>query len=120
MKRREFLKTSSLTGAAALSSLSGAEAFAEQPGREYYELRVYEMPTGNRKSVVGDSLSNAAIPAWNRIGVKPVGVFTVYAGSNALMLYVLVPYPDLETFQSAPERLAADAEYRKAAADYLG
>lgn len=119
MKRRVFLKTSSLTGAAMLSGLSGLEAAAGQAPREYYELRVYEMPTGNRKNVLNDYLSKAAIPAWNRLGIKPVGVFGAVSGVNALMLYVLIPYPDLEAFQAAPAKLADDGEYRKAAADYL-
>ncbi len=120
MKRRQFLKTSSLTGAAALSGWSSVESLAEQPRREYYELRIYEMPTGTRKNVLNDYLSKAAIPAWNRLGIKPVGVFGVVSGSNALMLYVLIPHPDLETFQSVSDRLAADTEYQKAAVDYLG
>lgn len=120
MKRRDFLKTSGLTGAAALSGWSGLEAAAQETGREYYELRTYEMPTGGRKTVLNDYLSKAAIPAWNRLGIRPVGVFTVLSGSNALMLYVLIPYPDLESFQSSAERLAADVEYQKAGAEYLG
>jgi hypothetical protein len=56
----------------------------------------------------------------NGLGIKPVGVFNVVSGSNALNLYVLIPYPNLETFLAAPTKLAADAEYQKAAADYLG
>jgi hypothetical protein len=120
MKRRAFLKTSSLAGAAVLSGGAGAAVLAAPGGREFYELRVYEMPTGNRKAVLNDYLAKAAIPAWGRLGVGPVGAFTVVSGANALMLYVLVPYPDLEAFVSAPAKMAADAEYKKAAADYLG
>ena len=120
MKRREFFKASSLAGAAALSPWPGRESAAQQPQREFYELRVYEMPTGNRKGVLNNYLSDAALPAWNRLGIKPVGVFNVVSGSNALMLYVLIPYPDLEAFLTAPAKLAADAQNQKAAADYLG
>jgi hypothetical protein len=119
MKRREFLTQSSIAGAAMLSGAAVGEARADAARQEYYEFRVYEMPTGNRKAVLQDYLSKAAIPAWNRIGVKPVGAFTVVSGANALRLYVLVPYPDLDAFQSAPARLAADAEYQQAAAPYL-
>ena len=120
MKRRAFLKTSSLAGAAVLSGGSGLEAVAPAASREFYELRVYEMPTGNRKAMLNDYLAKAAIPAWNRLGIGPVGVFTVVSGANALMLYVLVPYPDLDAFLATPAKLAADAEYKKTAADYLG
>lgn len=120
MKRRDFLRTSSLTGAAALSGWSPLEAVAHEAQREFYELRTYEMPTGNRKTVLNDYLEKAAIPAWNRAGIGPVGVFGVLSGANALMLYVLVPYPDLATFQAVPGKLASDAGYQKAAAEYLG
>ncbi len=120
MKRREFLKTSSVAGTAALSGWSATQASAQPGQQEFYELRVYEMQTGNRKTVLNDYLSKAAIPGWNRLGIKPVGVFSVVSGNNALMLYVLIPYPSLEAFLTAPAKLAEDAEYRQAAADYLG
>ena len=98
MKRRAFLKTSSLAGAAVLSGGSSLASMAAPAGREFYELRVYEMPTGNRKAALNDYLEKAAIPAWNRLGISPVGVFTVVSGANALTLYVLIPYPDLDAF----------------------
>ena len=120
MKRREFLKTTSLAGGAALSMWPGGRALAQSAPREFYELRTYEMQTGNRKTVLNDYLAKACVPAWNRLGVTPVGVFNVVSGSNALLLYVLIPYPTVETFLAAPARLAADEEYRKAAAAYLG
>ena len=120
MKRRDFLRTSSLAGGAALSSWAGAEALAQGPGaREFYELRVYEMPTGNRKAVLNEYLEKAYIPAMNRLGSAPVGVFPVVSGSNALNLFVLTPYPDLAAFAAAPSKLAADADYQKAGAAYL-
>ena len=119
MKRRSFLKASSVTGAAMLSGWSGLEPLAAQAQQEFYELRVYEMPTGNRKAVLNDYLEKAAIPAWNRLGIAPVGVFGVLSGANALMLHVLIPYRDLDWFLSTPATLASDAQYCKAAAEYL-
>jgi hypothetical protein len=117
MERRDFLK-SAAAGAAA-SGLTLGQASAQQQ-REFYELRIYDMQTGNRKSVLNNYLEKAAIPGWNRLGSKPVGVFNVVYGANALNLYVLIPYPTLDAFLTAPEKLAADAEYQKAAAEYLG
>jgi hypothetical protein len=119
MKRRDFLKTSSIAGGAALSSWAGGAALAQESSREFYELRTYEMPTGNRKAVLNDYLEKAWIPALNRLGIRPVGVFTVLSGSNALNLFALIPYPSLEHLLSAPGKLAADAEYLKAAGPYL-
>jgi hypothetical protein len=120
MKRREFIRTSSLAGGAVLSSWAAGEALAQGAGaREFYELRIYEMPTGNRKAVLNEYLEKAYIPAMNRLGSAPVGVFQVVSGSNALNLFVLTPYPDLGALTAAPSKLAADAEYQKAAAAYL-
>jgi hypothetical protein len=120
MKRREFLKTSSIAGGAVLSSWAGGEALAQDaPAREFYELRTYEMPTGNRKAVLNEYLEKAFIPAMNRLGSKPVGVFSVVSGSNALNLFVLVPHASLESFLAAPAKLAGDPAYQKAASAYL-
>jgi hypothetical protein len=118
MKRRDFLTHSTLAGGAVLAGWPG-DVLAQEPSREFYELRVYEMQTGNRKAVLHDYLERACLPALNRLGSTPVGVFTVLSGANALSLYVLVPYPDLASFAAAPSRLAADTEYQKAAAPYL-
>jgi hypothetical protein len=119
MKRRAFLKATSAAGTAAITGWSADHAFAQMETREFYELRIYEMQTGNRKTVLNDYLSKAAIPAWNRLGIKPVGVFNVVSGANALALYVLIPFQDMPAFLSAPAKLAADADYQKAAAEYL-
>jgi hypothetical protein len=118
MERRDFLKTAA--AGAAFSGLGLSQAMAQEGQREFYELRIYDMQTGNRKSVLNNYLEKAAIPAWNRLGIKPVGIFGIVYGANALNLYVLIPHPSLDSFLSTPEKLASDAEYQKAAAEYLG
>jgi len=117
MDRRTFLQTSSLAGASLVAGV-GARAAVVPGEREFYELRVYEMQTGNRKAALHDYLK-ACIPAWNAAGVGPVGVFSVVSGANALQLFVLVPYPSLEAFLTVPAKLAADPNVRKAAEPYL-
>ena len=120
MKRRDFIKASAAAGIAAHPAGTMARAYAQSDTRDFYELRTYEMQTGNRKTVLNDYLSKAAIPAWNRMGIKPVGVFSVLSGSNALLLYVLIPHPNLPSLTTTPAALAADADYQKTAAAYLG
>jgi hypothetical protein len=77
------------------------------------------MQTGNRKAVLNEYLEKAFIPAMNRLGSRPIGVFTVVSGSNALNLFVLVPHLSLESFHTTPAKLAVDPEYQKAASAYL-
>lgn len=119
MERRKFLTASSLAGAAAWAGWTET-ALAGESSQEFYELRIYEMPGGTRKNLLQDYLAKAAIPAWNRIGIKPVGAFNVVSGANSQELFVLLPYPSMEAFLGAPAKMAADAEYQKAAAEYLG
>ena len=122
MKRREFLKTSaaatSLLGLSASVS-SAAPDSAMHPEREYYELRAYRLAPEAHHEHLDAYFERAAIPALNRLGVSPVGAFTEINPTDSNVLYVLLTYPTLDSFASAGDRLNADGEYLKAAADYL-
>jgi hypothetical protein len=95
-----------------------AAAYGERP--QYYEVRVYSAHTDQQRQRINDYWQNAAIPAYNRMGIKPVGVFTEQEASDTNKVYVLIPCDSLEVFGSIPANLAADADYQKAAADFLG
>lgn len=86
---------------------------------QYYELRVYTTKSEDQQRLVSDYWQNAAIPACNRIGIRPIGVFTELQDSPTNGIYVLIPYDSLEIFAAVPERLATDAAYQKDAAEYL-
>jgi hypothetical protein len=122
MKRREFLRTSlaasSLAGLSASSlSLSAAESSAT--GREYYELRIYRLKAGAKSDLLDSYLETAAIPALNRLGIKPIGVFTERETKEAPAVYALIPYPSLDSFSEAATKLLSDPELQKAGAAYL-
>ena len=86
--------------------------------REYYELRAYRLAAGVGHELLDGYLEKAAIPALNRLGIKPVGVFTEKEPKEPAV-YMLIPYPSLESFSSAGPHMIADAEYQKAGAEYL-
>jgi hypothetical protein len=69
--------------------------------------------------LVDTYLKSAALPAWQRAGVGPVGVFNVMIGDGNPTVYVLIVHKSLDAFAALPERLAADAAYQAAAAPYL-
>lgn len=118
MQRRDFLKTSiATTAVVGLSQAAGLAA--PDGGQQYYELRTYNFKPGAEHKLANDYLEQAALPALNRIGIKPVGIFTELDKPDADTLYVLIPYPSLEAFVTTATRLAADADYLKAGADYL-
>jgi hypothetical protein len=123
VQRRQFL-TSSLAGSALAIETSagylraGAQA-ANGKSREYYELRRYSLQSGPQRKLADGFLHDALIPGLNRLGVAPVGVFTVDVGPESPSLYVLMPSASVETLVTADIRLEQDAEYLKAGAAFL-
>src|SRR6266403_2581347 len=122
MERRTFL-TSSLA-AATLSAVPVAEGqnasgASAGKGRLFYELRRYQLSSGPQKKLCDDFFQGALIPAVNRAGVSPVGVFNVTIGPETPVMYVLLPSASLETLVTLEARLAQDAEYMKSGAAFL-
>jgi len=99
-----------------ISSLTMA-ASSGQP--QYFELRVYSTKSEKQQKLVSDYWQNAAVPAFNRMGIQPIGVFTELEDSPKNKIYVLIPYDSLDVFASVPAKLAADTAYQTAAAEYL-
>lgn len=123
MERRTFL-TSSLA-AAALGTIPAANASAtanlregsptpEAKARLYYELRRYHLNSGPQQKLCDEFFRAALIPAMNRLGITPVGVFNVLIGPDSPTMFVLLPSSSLDTLVTAENRLAQDAEYQKA------
>jgi hypothetical protein len=92
-------------------------AAADKP--QYYELRIYSTQSAEQQKRVNDYWQTAAIPAYNRLGIQPVGVFTEQEDSATNKIYVLIPCDSVEIFAEIPAKLAADAEYQKVAAEFL-
>lgn len=115
MKRREFIKSSLAAGAVAAASSSvvtAAEGKNPAP-REFYELRLYHLRQGPTLKRFDDFYRDVAVPAWNRAGVNPVGVFDVMVGPDAPTKYVLLPFKSLEAMTTAREQFESDAEVLK-------
>jgi hypothetical protein len=122
MERRTFL-TSSLA-AAALSSApasasQGASGSVSSKSRLFYELRRYQLSDGPQKKLCDSFFQSALIPAANRLGITPVGVFSVAIGPETPAMYVLLPSASLEKLVTLELRLAEDAEYMKTGAAFL-
>jgi hypothetical protein len=123
MDRRAFV-----AGTAGLASLGDLLAFpasataAPQDGAtEYYELRAYHLRQGGpQPKRMDDFLRDAAMPAFKRLGIGPVGVFQVVVGPDSPTTYVLIPHTSPESIVTLPVRLASDAAYQTAGAAFLG
>jgi hypothetical protein len=123
VQRRTFL-TSSLAAAALSTAVNASEgrdaaATPENKGRLFYELRRYTLSNGPQRKLCNEFFSDALVPALNRLGITPVGVFDVAIGPLTPSIYVLLPSTSVETLVTAETRLAQDAEYLKAGAAFL-
>jgi hypothetical protein len=121
MNRRDFVKTSVAATSALGLGQSQLLAADNNTGitQELYELRIYTLKPGAEPTKLHEFLRDAAIPAWNRLGSRPIGVFSPRDVAETPLLYVLIPHPSVEAFLNAAQRLAADAAYLKAGAAYL-
>lgn len=116
MKRRQFVAAAALTAA---SSAMTAGAAREDAERQYLELRRWHTLIGSKKGFLEKYLQEAAIPAWNRLGIGPVGVFNVMFGQSSPTLYVLLPHNSLESVVTATRRMLADDEFLSQGAEFL-
>jgi hypothetical protein len=122
MKRRTFLTSTLATAAAGtVPAVSHSEApqGGAATGRLFYELRRYQLSSGPQRKLCNDFFADALIPAVNRLGISPVGVFDLTIGPRTPALYVLLPGASLETLATLEARLAQDSEYLKAGAPFL-
>jgi hypothetical protein len=117
MFRRDFL--SLLPAMPALAGGGQAPSVATEAGPVIYEWRQYSMRTGTEARRLDDYLQNALIPALNRLGHAPVGVFQVTFGLPTPTTFVLTPFASAEALLAREPKLDADAAYTKAAAPHL-
>jgi hypothetical protein len=113
MQRRQFLAASLATSAAAAASSVAAQPSV--PQREFYLLRRYSLLSGPQLKLTENFLAGAMIPALQRLGLGPIGAFRLDIGPETPAYYVLVPSPSIEQLATLNLRLAADAEFLRAA-----
>ncbi len=123
MDRREFLASSLAASAGAAATPAGSAAQPQEEKltspQEYYELRVFHLRRGPQPKLVADFWREAALPALNRAGIRPIGVFNTLIGPESPSVYVLIPYPSLEAWVKVRSHLEEDAEYQRAGAAFL-
>jgi NIPSNAP len=117
MNRRKFLGSS--LSATALAMNTSAQSQESGKGREYYELRRYHLQSGPQQKLVDAFMSEALIPALNRMGMSPIGAFNLYIGPETPCLYLLIPASSLDALVNAELKLAADEEFGKRGAAFL-
>jgi hypothetical protein len=117
MFRRDFL-----TSLAALPAIGIPDEYQTGPATASPDLlvwRQYSLRTGTQPRRLADFLQNAAIPALNRIGHTPMGVFEVVTGLPTPTVFVLTPCSSIESVVTMEGALDKDDAFASAAAAYI-
>ena len=114
MERRQFLAASIATSALALSGKVAAQAPASSM-REFYQLRRYSLKSGAQLKLTENYFADALIPALTRMGMGPIGAFSITIGPETPAYYLLIPGSSIEAQVTLDLRLVQDADFMKAA-----
>ncbi len=96
---------------------SAAAARSRASARAHYELRRYEIENEAQKAGFDEFLSESAIPALNRLGRKPIGVFYPWEGISPI--YILIPHSSPWSVATLTQQLGEDAEFMEKGAAFL-
>ncbi|MEM7455466.1 MAG: NIPSNAP family protein [Planctomycetota bacterium] len=124
MKKSNSLQHSLILSVVAIfvAGMSGQPAAAQEtdpPAREYYELRIYRVNDFEKQALLEEYLQMALMPALGRQGIDRIGVFTDMEDYNDHSVYVLIPYPTMDSFAGCSDALLADEDYQTTAAPYF-
>ena len=89
--------------------------------KQVLELRTYTLVDADAEAKLDRYLETALIPALLRQGLGPIGAFDQAAAAEdgAVQVMLLIAGPSVESVTGATAKLADDADYQTAAADYL-
>ena len=90
---------------------------ARTSGRDFIELQRYEIETPAQKAGFDSFAAEALIPALNRMGITPVGVF--YPSEGISPIYVLLSSSSAQSLLTATTRLSLDEEFQQKGAAFL-
>lgn len=107
-----------LVPAALGAALAGQGQDATAP--HILELRTIRLRNTieNQRTRLTEFLERAALPAFTRGGIGPVGFFNVALGPATPSVLALVSYPSLAAMEQQRAKLDADREYQKAVEAY--
>ncbi len=114
MQRRQFVSASLASSALALAQRGAAQTPAAH-ARDFYLIRRYSLVNGPQTQLTERYFADALIPALTRIGLGPIGAFSLAYGPQTPAYYLLAPGSSVDALAQLDLRLAQDAEFLRAA-----
>src|SRR5687767_4168917 len=109
MKRRDFLSSATTGGCLAMALPSGAA----ESKRAIIELRVFKMRNTQDAMAqrTNEFIGKVYMPALQRAGVSPVGVFTNLIGPDSPYTLTVAQFPTLAAWEAASGKFEDDAQF---------
>jgi hypothetical protein len=114
MNRRHFVSG----GIAAMSSASGAGNAQSTPRTRYYLLETYFLRNSTQLPRLHEFMSQHYLPAVHKLHPGPKIFLEALVAAHMPQYATVQGFSSLEEISSLPGRLASDAGYRKAFADW--
>jgi hypothetical protein len=110
MNRRNFVSLAAATGLAAPAAPAESNAI--------YELRWFQLRSGNQVQRTSDFLGKHFVPAAQRAGVGPMGFFNAVIAEQSPFVLALISYPSMQAVVDATDKMASDPEFQKGFEEY--
>jgi hypothetical protein len=110
--------TTLLAAAGVSAGGAGQSRGSDSTTPSLYTWRQYILRTGTQPRRLAEFLQTAAIPALNRLGRRPIGVFEVMVGLPTPTVFMMTPHDSLESLLSLEGQLDKDQEFVRGAASY--
>ncbi len=117
MERRQFL-AASLAASALAAAGRGAAQVGAAPSPEYYQLRHYNLLSGQQVKLTESYFSDALVPTLIRWGLAPVGAFKLDIGPETPAYYLLIPGSSIDLLVDLETRLPSDNQFLTAASPF--
>jgi hypothetical protein len=122
MKKLDFIKIGFAVTAVFVVYSFSAGTFASPAAKQmFYELKIYRLKDPAKNAVFDKYLKDAFIPAIHKAGISKIGVFKPVETDTAFgkMVYVFVPYENMDQYDKVLVKLESDPVYQQAGKDFL-
>lgn len=100
-----------------MTVMANPSALGMEEKKEWYEIRTYEAKFGGNQQLLKDYLNKVLGPSLKSLGANHFMVLGELGNSDPTQLWVIIGYPNGDTFLKA-QNLQNDAAYKTAAAEY--
>src|SRR5579883_3243068 len=117
MQRRDFLAAAI---SAATLGTTAMPAATDMPKQAILEIRTFKIrnTTDNMAKRTTDFFKETYLPALQRHGVGPIGIFNSFVAQDSPFVLSVMSFPNIDAWDQLSAKMAEDKEYRERVTTY--